>query len=828
MTSAQALPNGTVDSISFLPHHRSGGGQDLDEQRNTNKIFYQRSCHGFQMKHLVRYLTKYLSIFFLFCASAYAQQPWSKIIASSRAIDWSHAGLPATFPDGETTPNPWTPPTRTQCGPTLTPSGGDDVTQILNAFNGVGSFSSCTPPYVVLLGTGNFQIESFLRLGGANTRNNVTLRGGGPMNTTVTVASGQGMQVGACCGGGGAGALTSAASNYTVGQTSFLLQNVSGTPFVGAIAHFVQCDNGFVNSSSGQPLGTCTGSASDPLTVFHCSDAICAGSGNSDSTRQEDRQTVRITSATNTGGNSWTVTVSPGLYLGDWTFSQGATLAWDNQSSWQSIGIGIEDMTLRPFDSGNAVTIGNGGYADWMKGVREMAYNNNVIFEISDCSHCLAVNNYWFANDPSSIGNGLSLAAQQDSSSDSLFLNNIAEHGLFMDDGGGHQGEVVAYTYSRDSSGGGDGYQSTLFEHTPGSNLMLRESNQFGRINDDDTHGTHNLETDFRNNLNCADVPYDLGIVGGGFQYSSFARFANSVANAIGFGQPSYPVAKCATYQGAATDGYVWNLNYTNTPLTDTSGLTTASLMRWGNVSIVTQSTDTPANSGIRFVSSEVPTNLSAWPNSVPYQNSVPANNNLPCSFFLQGFSSTTCTFLANGGTGLSWWKVCASWTTFPTACAASTTPPFPANGPDVLAANGAPANYANDIPAAVAWKNLPIDTTLQSSFTVTSSSWSSGTETLTVAMPVPFPIGGFQLTGAPGACSPTSGVSYTGRPDGEIIITGSSSTTVKYALASNPGVSCTGTVKWPDVRQFDEKVYMNDPALLAPAPPTGLTIGVQ
>ncbi len=771
-----------------------------------------------------RFFTLYLLL--LTAIPVMAQTPpWSNILAPSRAIDWSKAGLPATFPDGETTPNPWTPPTRNQCGPTLTPSGGDDVTQIANAFNGAGSFSSCTPPYVILLGNGNFQIQSFLRLGGANTRNNVTLRGSGPMSTTVTVTSGSaGIQSGSCCVGGGSGALTSAASDYIVGQTSFLLQNVSGTPFVGAIAHFVQCDNGFTNSSSGQPLGTCTGSASDPLTVFHCSDAICASSGNADSSRQQERQIVRITSATNTGGSSWTVTVSPGLYLRDWTFSQGATLVWDNQSSYTSVGIGIEDMTIRPFDSGNAVMIGNGGYASWMKGVREIGFNNSPIFIISDCSHCLAVNNYWFANNPSSITNGLSLVAQSAASGDSLFLNNIAEKGLFMDDGGNHQGEVVAYTYSRDSSGGGDGYQSTLFEHAPGSNLMLRESNQFGRINDDDTHGTHNLETDFRNNLNCADVPYDLGIIGGGIQYGSFARFANAVANAIGFGAST----KCPTYQGTATDGYVWNLN--GGPASDTSGLTVASLVRWGNVSTVLQSTDTPANSGIRFVTSEVPTNLSAWPNSVPYQNSVPANNNLPCSFFLQGFSSTACTFLAHGGTGLNWWKVCTSWTTFPTACAASATPPFPANGPDVLAANGAPANYANDIPAAVAWKNLPIDASLQSSFTVTASSWSSGTETLTVAMPVSFPIGGFQLPGAPAACSPTNGVSYTGRSDGEIIITSSSSTAVSYALASNPGVACTGTLKWPDIRKFDERVYQNDPSSTGTtvAAPTNLSATVN
>ena len=51
--------------------------------------------------------------------------------------------------------------------------------------------------------------------------------------------------------------------------------------------------------------------------------------------------------------------------------------------------------------------------------------------------------------------------------------------------------------------------------------------------------------------------------------------------------------------------------------------------MRWGNYSIVTQSSDTPANSGIRFVSSEVPSGITN------YANPVPANNTLPSSFYM-------------------------------------------------------------------------------------------------------------------------------------------------------------------------------------------------
>ena len=83
----------------------------------------------------------------MLCSTVEAQS-WSNVIASSRAIDWTGAGLPGSITYGsggsacngssvncvETTINAWTPPTRTKCGSTLTPSGGDDTSQITTAF----------------------------------------------------------------------------------------------------------------------------------------------------------------------------------------------------------------------------------------------------------------------------------------------------------------------------------------------------------------------------------------------------------------------------------------------------------------------------------------------------------------------------------------------------------------------------------------------------------------------------------------------------------------------------------------------------------------------
>ena len=41
-----------------------------------------------------------------------------------------------------------------------------------------------------------------------------------------------------------------------------------------------------------------------------------------------------------------------------------------------------------------------------------------------------------------------------------------------------------------------------------------------------------------------------------------------------------------------------------------------------------------------------------------------------------------------------------------------------------------------NDIPASVAWRDLPIDTSYQRSYSITASTWAAGTETLIISSP--------------------------------------------------------------------------------------------
>lgn len=219
-----------------------------------------------------------------------------------------------------------------------------------------------------------------------------------------------------------------------------------------------------------------------------------------------------------------------------------------------------------------------------------------------------------------------------------------------------------------------------------------------GSSMDDDTHGTHNFNTWFRNYIACAD-PIFPATGGPGLQVGGWARFENAVGNVLGGG-----LCSNSGY------GYMFDLNGPSGFTTDNTGLTKASFMRWGNY-VACSGGDSHCNT-VSWDSAEVPTNLSAFgANSTPYQNSVPANRNLPASFFMNSMTPHP-----NGGTGLSWWRACTSWTSFPTGCASYGTPPMPPIGPEVT---GGPnmSGHAYNIPAALAWTGLPNDTNYRTSW---------------------------------------------------------------------------------------------------------------
>jgi hypothetical protein len=753
------------------------------------------------MKRRLLFFLPLISVWLLFSTLSHGQS-WSGVLSSSRAINWSNAGLPATLPDGETTPNPWTPPTRTACtsaqaGTTVPVASGASQSTISSA---LAACASANPNgSYLLLGSGSFSLNSGNWL--IYNLNNVTLRGSGPMSTIVNISSGSSIGVGAG-GGTNSGAVSGSPS---AGTTSVTLTGASGNPPTG-LAYFNQCDTG----SGVQP---CSTAPSDNGSIFVCGDYNgCQEGSNSASAYNHQYQEVYVTSVGGTCSSSCTVNFTPGLYMPNWSSSRGATLNWQSNSTYNITGFGLEDLTLSQvggINSQNWLVQIVHAYASWVKGVRFVGAGGNGALGIdgpSNSKNLLIVNNYVVA-DPT-ITSAYNSGVMFGTSSDSLLLNNITAVGMTLEGRGGAVGDVIAYNFGRDAFTDYS-FNQWSYDHAAYSSFMLYEANQNGNMTEDDTWGTHGINTYFRNLVFGYDAPYSGGTPNArGLEVTNYQRFENLIGNAVGSSQ-------ITSYQGT---GY-------NTAFQISTGdsLVASSLMRWGNVTNIPQSSDTPADSGVRFVSSEVPTSL-ASPNTA-FENPVPSSTTLPASFFMN------ITAHPSGGTGLSWWKVCTTWTTFPTACASSQAQPFPAIGPDV--SGGAYVNgYAYDIPAAFAWENLPIDTSFQNSYGIQSSSWSNGTETLTfnsgVLPNTTHLMGGFQLSGVNAACMPSSGISYTGRPDGELLITNSSSTTVSYALPNSPGTSCAGTMKFPDLRQFDERVYQNDPGGNPPAAPTGLAAQVS
>jgi hypothetical protein len=753
------------------------------------------------MKRIVCIFPTLLGILLPFSPFAHSQA-WTGILIPSRAADWGEsygAGLPPRLPDGETTTNPWTPPSRSQCGSTVAPSGGDDTAQITNAIE------SCTAGHYVLLGAGTFQINSTFRISpGYNAGvNNVSLRGSGAQSTKIDVGSSGSIYIGAAAGGG-ACTLTSS-SNFSQGATSITCSG--STPPVGTMAWLNQCDTG----KSGP--GCTAGSEADNGSVWVCADqTICSNQSAGGTSFNNQEQNVIVQSVAGTCSSSCTVTFEPGLYMPQWAYASSPTLTWDS-TTYTSLGVGFEDFTV---DFSAGTTSNNGAfqldncYSCWIKGVRFVGANAGSCCGIylNQLGNVLFSNNYLFTSNPiTQAGEGLPMASGNDTSI--LILNNIWQSGGGINDFERHApstGNVFAYNYARDSVT--TQMYATDAEHYGGIMMNLREGNQMGGSKDDNTWGTHDMDTWFRNDYSCYDPPY-IGLAAPlGISINDFSRFENAIGNVMDSS------GACSSYQISSDNStpYIWGFGSSDTLALGTS-------MRWGNVSTDLQSTDTPPNSGVRFVVTELPTLLlSPNPN---YEISSAIPQTLPASFFMDSIKAH-----ASGGTGLSWWKVCTRWGTFPSSCSASQTQPFPPIGPDV--SGGSYVNgYAYDIPAAVAWKNLPVDTSYQNSYAITSSSWSGGTETLTFNSGV-LPsaashiMGGFRLSGVNAGCTPSSGVSFTGRPDGELLMTGSSATTVKYALATNPGVTCTGTMLFPDIRQFDERVYEADSSV-QPAPPSSV-----
>ena len=617
------------------------------------------------MRHRRSFLLSVISIM-LFSPGFSEAQLWSGIINSSRAADWSQAGIRGGIPSGS-----WS-----QCGSAIAPYSGA-ATTINNAL------AACTANHYVLLGPGTFILSSGISFGTSN----VVLRGSGADSTFLVFTGtgagcfGSAITVQGACQyvNGGEGNVCDWTGGYSQGATSITIANCgSTTPAMGSISNL------HVGSIL---IGDQLDDVNDPGTIWNCENSstsagpTCAGTiqggesrtngtCNSSMCARSQQQGEVVTSITSAGGGNYTIGISPGLYMPNWRSGR-LPQVW--YASSVIVNSGIENLSVDTSSGGggSAFSIGvcNGC---WVKGVRSIkAARSHVRFNTA--VHSVVRDNYFYANQ---TGGSVSYGVEIGGGWNNMVENNIFQQITDSDPSctGACAGNVIGYNFDVYNIYNSSYYiVPPFFQHASGDSYNLWEGNVGSGYGADMIHGTHHFETVFRNlfpgwqshcygGTDCRSQTIPIILQAG-------SRYFNVIGNVMG--QPSYHTTyECsaqtsntycsASYQVGGYDKMIYELNYTGLGYSGpfnfctsvacgtTSNYdpqTSAYLMRWGNYDVV--------NDAARFVAAEVPSAIATFPNPVP------ASHTLPASLY---YSSKP-----------SWFGASAAW---------------PSNGPDVTSGN--------------------------------------------------------------------------------------------------------------------------------------------
>lgn len=575
-------------------------------------------------------------------APGYAQQ-WTGIVAASRAVNWSNVGVAGGNPStGGLPSDSWVQCTTTACNALATPAN-------VTAANINTAIAGAPANTYIQLPAGTFTMSTGLVW---QTKTGVELRGAGA-NSTFLVFTGfngcEGVSADVCFEDsstnyqGGPSNVANWTAGYSRGATTITLSSVTNLK-VGYPIILDQVDD----SSDSGDIFIC-------LTTNTCS---YAGSGGFSRPGPPSRAQSQMVTVTQCDGNSTpghacslgsNITISPGLYMPNWNNNPGTSLpqAWWSSSPSSMDGIrdvSMDHTTSNPADGVEFFNCSGG----WVSGVRSImstsgASETHVL--VWNSPHITVQNSYFYQTGATpNVRYGVALSL----SSDTLVQNNIFEQVQApVPLNGSCSGCVVAYNFD----------VSNIFNPTTWLNqgeflhsvadYTLFEGNVGAGLYSDNAHGTHHFMTIFRTAGNGFQQN-EGGIPSGSttpLQLDAFSRFYNVIGNV--WGSPALPHNTYKTVEPAnptGTEIYVIGFG-DQVPNDPNVGRT---VMLWGNYSTVTQSSDTPASSGIRFVSSEVPSGITN------FSNPVPPNNNLPPSFYISSQPS--------------WWS----------------SSPWPAVGPDV------------------------------------------------------------------------------------------------------------------------------------------------
>ena len=615
-------------------------------------------------------------------AALRAQAPPTSVIAASRAIDWSKAGVPGGIPNRTTV-----------CSTPSLSSGSGNATANGAAIR--SAIASCPANQVVSLAAGTWYVD-YIQFGTTSSPvSNVTVRGAGANSTFLIFTNGTNCtglgQVAICMvnaddnySGDPHNVAPWTASSYAPGTTRIVL----GTFTTGSISN-LHIGSLMILDMADDPSDT--GNVYISQTVANPGVSQQGGVGNGLPGRAQT-QTVTVTSISGS-----TVLFTPGLYASNWSPSKSPGVWFSN--ALPISGNGVENMSLDytglPGSGSNAINMTNAS-GNWISNVRGLNTNRATHTLSYQSAHNTVQNSYFYGSVPSSSGYGMDTGF---ASSDNLFQNNICQHIATCAITEGDSGSVFAYNYAVDdvfgdpsgSPGSNNWQQENDYHHSAGDMFTLREGNEGIGWYADDIHGSSALLTTFRNYWNGRDpVTGTFGpknLQTSAFVGMAYTREINAIGNVLGTSgyHTIYQTnASSPTDPGNGSNGNVsiyvfgYSGNQGSCPLytymngcgstfamtSINNDLTVAStLYRWGNYDTV--------NAAVQWNNGEVPSGIS------PYAQPVPGSHALPNSFYLP----------SNGASAPPFWIGSIA---------------FPALGPDVSGGNVANVGgHVNLTPAA-------------------------------------------------------------------------------------------------------------------------------
>jgi hypothetical protein len=561
-------------------------------------------------------------------------QSWSGILDPSRAIDWSNAGAPHIND------------VRTQCVTTAcnTVSGGTVTSATVDA-----AIASAPANTYVLLPAGTFTMSNGVAFCSAFsgttctslTKSNVTIRGAGA-NSTFLVFSGHNT-AGNC--GGGAYDICSTSSDlnywggptntanftgtngvggtYTKGATSITLSSTTNLT-IGNPIILDQIDNQTDPGAGSLYVGCEQSDGSAACVTIDGPSGFQRGAG-ALATIRGQQQMVTVTNIVGS-----IVTISPGIYADNWATAKSPGAWWATSPSLNNA---VENLSISDAGSPDGMILWFNCDGCWVKGVRSVATATtgtafgHVINQI--CNRCTVRDSYFYGF------SGDSYVIPAKIASDILIENNILQQPGGVVFNSDCEGCVSAYNFSVNPVAGANFFSQSQYYHSV-QLFALQEGNIGGGLYCDNFHGSHVLDTQFRNrwdgNERNNGALNSSGTIA--VRLGPACRYQNSIGNVLG------TVGYHTVYRNTSPTGVN---DYTSVFLVGVypeSGTVSDSLVgttgmwwgNWDNVSNAVRWCGNSSNTGWSTTcssTSEVPTGIGG------YANAVPASQTLPSSFYL-------------------------------------------------------------------------------------------------------------------------------------------------------------------------------------------------